>query len=548
MAGRKLNAQFFDFLAAVSILPLVFKIQSLRATITDTTLRATLQKHWSFSSFRSIQLPVIKSFIQNKSCLAIMPTGTGKSLCYQLPSLIVDAPILVICPLVSLMLDQCYQATKYGIRALSIHSGMSSVEKAVAYQQFGDGKCDLLFVSPERLEQASFRELLLRTTIAGIVIDEAHCISQWGYDFRPSYLKLHQLSEMKPDAPILALTATATQRGAADIIRLLSVSNMRLIRKDQQRSNLRLHITKLDDKRGYILNHLDRYSATIIYVRSRKHVEVFSDYLQSQGVNAIPYHAGLSKIQREKNQALWFSGHRQCIVATNAFGMGVNKNNVRQVFHYGIPPTIEEYVQEIGRAGRDGQIAECHMLYNQKDISLDRFRERQIIDWQGFIDAISTKSLNVFRQNKLQSLMSKLGLDDTDVHKNRMLNQVKLRGLRTLFERIQQPKLDHFMHMYTYIQLSSCRHVYLSHYFNHEEVSVCHNCDNCINLSSKMLQQLDKAEILSLIRSLHSIKIDDVISKFSSYKRRDVLRAISELYEEELLVCQDHMIYRKDVF
>ena len=518
----------------------------MRTAISDTTIYNTLEKHWTYREFRSIQLPLIKRFFNGQSSLGIMPTGTGKSLCYQLPSLLLDHPLIVICPLISLMLDQCYQARKHGVRAVTIHSGMRIAEQEEAYRLLYSDQCDLFFMSPERIQSEVFIDTLRQCQISGIVIDEAHCISQWGYDFRPSYLQIKNLIEALPSIPVLALTATATVGTCEDIMTVLGVQDMQLIRKDRRRDNLHLNIQRVDDKNQFIIDHIDRESSSIIYVRSRKHVELLCQYLNRKKIIAIPYHAGLHKGEREKNQALWFSDHAQCIVATNAFGMGVNKNNVRQIFHYGIPPTIEEYMQEIGRAGRDGEVAHCYLLYNQKDISISRFKERNMIDWGRFIAGISKKYQDVRKQEKLLSLKEKLGIKTDDIKKSEVLNQISFRGLKPIFDSIQQPKMQNFTTMIGFISTVTCRYEFLSQYFDRHHAVICQSCDNCKREETKVLQPLSKDHIIQLVSVNATIKLTDVIRLFSSYKKSDILSVISELYEEEQIRVTDDFISRTD--
>ena len=335
---------------------------------TDKT--KVLKKYWGYDSFRPLQAEIIDSLLQGCDTLALLPTGGGKSICYQLPALMLDGLCLVVSPLISLMKDQVQQLSNRGIKAACLVSGTSGIEQEIVYNNCIHGKVKLLYVSPERLKQQSFIEHFRQMNVSFLAVDEAHCISQWGYDFRPSYLEIGKIRAYHPDIPILALTATATPQVADDIRhQLMFTSSGRRFQSSFYRPNLAYMVFHEEDKLGRLLRIARNVGGSgIVYVRNRRRTHEIANQLLANGINATYYHAGLEPKERDTAQRRWMQSETNVIVATNAFGMGIDKPDVRFVVHLDIPTSIEAYFQEAGRAGRDGNKAFAVMLYNDNDL------------------------------------------------------------------------------------------------------------------------------------------------------------------------------------
>lgn len=327
-----------------------------------------LQKHWGYDSFRKLQEPIIQSVLAGKDTLALMPTGGGKSITYQVPALIKDGLCLVITPLVALMKDQVAALQDKGIKAEAIYTGLSASEIQQIINKCIYSDVKLLYVSPERIDGVYFRQYLVQMPLSIIAVDEAHCISQWGYDFRPSYLKIATIREFFPEIPILAVTATATQRVVADIQEKLAFKKNNVFRKSFERPNLSYLVRTVEDKPQYLLRILTRSEGSaIIYVRSRKKTKDIAEFLQQNNISSTFFHAGLPEDVKNVRQHGWTTNKTRTIVATNAFGMGVDKSDVRVVVHIDLPDSLEAYFQEAGRAGRDGKPAHAILLYHLHD-------------------------------------------------------------------------------------------------------------------------------------------------------------------------------------
>ncbi|MBO7635388.1 MAG: RecQ family ATP-dependent DNA helicase [Paludibacteraceae bacterium] len=348
---------------------------------------SVLQKYWGYSSFRPLQEDIIDAAYRGLDVLGLMPTGGGKSITFQVPALCKEGTCLVITPLIALMKDQVDNLRDKGIRALTVYSGMSHNEILQAYDNCILGDYKFLYISPERLATELFLEKVRRMNVSMLVVDESHCISQWGYDFRPSYLKIAEIrSVLPPDVPVLALTATATPDVVEDIQNQLKFRQHLVYKKSFARKNIAYVVRKTDDKVGQMLHILNSVPGTsIVYVRNRKKTKEVADLLRNEGFSADHFHAGLSQESKDKKQEAWKSGECRVIVATNAFGMGIDKPDVRTVIHLDLPDTLEAYFQEAGRAGRDEKKAYAILLYNNSDISKlkkrvsDNFPERDFI-------------------------------------------------------------------------------------------------------------------------------------------------------------------------
>ena len=327
-----------------------------------------LKEYWGYGSFRPSQEDIINAALEGKDVLAIMPTGGGKSVCFQVPGIMAGGITLVVTPLVALMKDQVQNLTARGVRAIAIHAGMTRQEVDLALNNAAYGDYKFLYVSPERLGTSLFKSYLEVLDISYLVVDEAHCISQWGYDFRPDYLRIGELRKFT-DAPVIALTATATPSVAEDIMDKLSFSGRLVVRTGFERPNLSYIVRKVEDKNSQLVNICRGVPGSgIIYARNRRKCEELSAMLQSEGISASYYHAGLGTATRSERQAMWKDGRIAVMVCTNAFGMGIDKPDVRFVAHYDLPDSPEAYFQEAGRAGRDGQRSYALLLWNGIDV------------------------------------------------------------------------------------------------------------------------------------------------------------------------------------
>ncbi len=332
------------------------------------TYREILEKYWGFQEFRPMQKEIIESVAAGKDTLGLMPTGGGKSLIFQVYSLSVEGMSLVVTPLIALMKDQVENLKKRGIKALYVHSGMSSLEIRTTLDNAVWGDYKFLYVSPERLEAERFLERMRSMKINLITVDEAHCISQWGYDFRPSYLKIAELRPTMPDIPLLALTATATPLVVNDIQEKLLFRTKNVLSMSFARANLAYMVREVEDKSGYLVKTLQKAKGSgIVYIRSRRGTREAAELLKKSGIDASHYHAGLKSEIRHQRQEEWTLGKTRIIVATNAFGMGIDKPDVRFVIHVDPPDSLEAYFQEAGRAGRDGKKSAAVMLFNNAD-------------------------------------------------------------------------------------------------------------------------------------------------------------------------------------
>jgi ATP-dependent DNA helicase RecQ len=329
-----------------------------------------LKQYWGFDSFRPLQEDVVNSILEGKDTLALMPTGGGKSLCYQVPALAKDGLCLVISPLIALMKDQVENLRRKNITAYAIYSGMSRAEVINTLKVATNSNCKFLYVSPERLETNLFKEYLPGMNINLIAVDEAHCISQWGYDFRPPYLRIAALREELPKVPVLALTASATKEVQGDICTKLDFKEDNIFRQSFERKNLSYSVFKVDSKINKTIEILKKVQGSaIVYCKSRKRTKEIAGLLQLQDIVADFYHAGLPQEERNKRQEDWIKNKTRVIVCTNAFGMGIDKPDVRSVIHADIPDCLENYYQEAGRAGRDGQKSYAVLLYDDNDIT-----------------------------------------------------------------------------------------------------------------------------------------------------------------------------------
>lgn len=333
-----------------------------------------LKVYWGYDSFRPRQEEIVNAALEGKDVLAILPTGGGKSVCFQVPAMIREGIALVVTPLIALMKDQVQNLNERGIKALCVNAGMGRREVELTLNNAAYGDFKFLYVSPERLGTRLFRDYVREMNVSYIVVDEAHCISQWGYDFRPDYLQIGRLREIV-DAPVIALTATATPQVAEDIMNRLGFEERTLIKSGFERPNLSYIVRKCEDKLGQLLSVCSNVAGTgIVYVRNRKKTEELAAFLAANGISSSYYHAGLGTDSRTDRQEKWKSDKIRVMVCTNAFGMGIDKPDVRFVVHFDVPDSPEAYFQEAGRGGRDGKRSFAVLLWNSTDIK----RLRQI--------------------------------------------------------------------------------------------------------------------------------------------------------------------------
>ncbi|MCB0689104.1 MAG: RecQ family ATP-dependent DNA helicase [Saprospiraceae bacterium] len=338
-----------------------------------------LQRYWGYHAFRPLQEEIIYEILSGKEVIALLPTGGGKSICFQVPALMKEGLTLVISPLIALMNDQVDQLRRRGIKARCIHSGLhyKEIERILDEARFGDLK--LLYISPERLQSSNFVLVLQRLALEYLVVDEAHCISMWGYDFRPAYLHIAEVRKWHPKVPVIALTATATEEVVQDIAQKLEMQEVVVYKAGFLRPNLKFGVLTVEDKRERCLQLVSKlHGAAVIYVRNRRLTRELAEVLQLRGISSTYYHAGLDADTRHQRESEFLGGKVRIMVATNAFGMGIDKSDVRMVIHYDLPDSLEAYYQEAGRGGRDGKDAYAIILFQEHDrIKLEQGFDRE---------------------------------------------------------------------------------------------------------------------------------------------------------------------------
>ena len=398
-----------------------------------------LKKYFGYDTYREGQETLIDSILAGKDTLGIMPTGSGKSLCFQIPALMMEGITIVISPLISLMKDQVSALNQAGISAAFLNSSLTENQyfKALAYAK--QGRYPIIYVAPERLMTSNFLEFALAVNIVMIAVDEAHCVSQWGQDFRPSYLKIVEFVQQLPKRPIIsAFTATATKEVKEDVIDILMLQEPTVVATGYDRPNLYLGVQSPKDRYGALKNHIDSHpdQCGIIYCLTRKLVEEIWDRLRSEGISVTRYHAGLSDGERKSNQEDFIHDRKQIMVATNAFGMGIDKSDVRFVIHYNMPKNIESYYQEVGRCSRDGEAGECLLFYSGQDVVTNQFFINNNQDNQE-LDALTREMV-----------------------------------MQRDFERLRK--------MTFYCFINDCLRDYILRYFGEYDANYCGNCSNCL--------------------------------------------------------------------
>lgn len=398
-----------------------------------------LKKYFGYPTFREGQETLIESILNGQDVLGIMPTGAGKSICYQVPAILLSGITLVVSPLISLMKDQVQTLNQAGIHAAYINSSLSDAQISKALRLAAGGQYKIIYVAPERLETHEFLEFAKHVEISMLTVDEAHCISQWGQDFRPSYLKIVQFVEKLPHRPVIsAFTATATKKVKEDIILVLGLMNPHTLVTGFDRKNLYFAVETPKKKDTYVINYINSHpeESGIIYCATRKNVDTLYAKLREENIAAARYHAGMTGEERRQSQEDFIYDNRPVMVATNAFGMGIDKSNVRFVIHYNMPQSLENYYQEAGRAGRDGEKAECILLYSGQDVMINRF----LLD------------------NKEQNA----------------------EYTREDMEALRQRDEERLRTMIYYCTTTNCLREYILRYFGEKGNASCGNCLNCI--------------------------------------------------------------------
>lgn len=422
-----------------------------------------LKQYFGYDSFRKGQSDIIEAILQGQDALAIMPTGAGKSVCYQVPAMLLSGITIVISPLISLMQDQVKSLNEAGINAAYINSTLSEQQMYKALDYAAQGKYKIIYVAPERLETMSFMTFAQKADISMVTIDEAHCISQWGQDFRPSYLKIVDFIDSLPERPVVsAFTATATSEVKTDIECILKLKSPKLVVTGFDRKNLYYSVEHLSGKKkdayiaAYIKEHMDE--SGIIYCATRKNVDKLYDEFSSLGISVTKYHAGLDNETRKQNQDDFIYDRVQVVIATNAFGMGIDKSNVRYVIHYNMPQSMENYYQEAGRAGRDGGESQCILLFSAQDVIIDKF----LLDSKEF-EGVEDEDRSVIRERDLHRL--------------------------------------HTMEMYC--KTTECIRNYILSYFGEKTGEPCGNCGNCNNEYEQIDMTADAKWVINCLAETH---------------------------------------------
>lgn len=436
-----------------------------------------LQKYYGYTSFRKGQENIIKSIINKEDVLAIMPTGGGKSICYQVPALCLDGMTIVISPLISLMKDQVDALKTMGVKALLINSSLSNSEYSKVLEDIENDECKIIYIAPERLDNLEFVNIIRGKNISQVAIDEAHCVSQWGHDFRVSYKKIpHFINKLEKRPIVTAFTATASNEVREDIIRILNLHSPAVYITGFDRENLSINIVKSSSKNKYILDYIENHKneSGIIYASTRKEVESIYEGLLKRNYSVAKYHAGLSNDARHEYQEKFINDDIKIMVATNAFGMGIDKPNIRWVLHYNMPQSIENYYQEIGRAGRDGEDSECVLLFSPGDIHTQKY-------------------------------LVEVGIENPER------------------KRVQYKKLQQMVDL---VYSNTCYRKSILNYFGEHFLEECNNCSNCLNDGEVVDKTLDAQKVISCIarmkRSFGATMIIDVLRGSKNKKVLDL--------------------------
>ncbi|MDO4755394.1 MAG: ATP-dependent DNA helicase RecQ [Parabacteroides sp.] len=539
-----------------------------------------LRKYWGYSEFRPLQEEIIHAVCSGKDTLGLMPTGGGKSITFQVSALTMEGICLVVTPLIALMQDQVENLQRIGIQATTIHSGMNRKEMQQRLNLCLSGNCKFLYVSPERLTSAYFREKLQAMNICLLVVDEAHCISQWGYDFRPAYLQIADIREQIPHVPVLALTATATSQVIEDIQSKLLFKEYHLLKKSFDRPNLSYIIRKTEDKLYTLIYILRKIAgSTIVYVRNRRQTREIATQLQQAGISANFFHAGLSREEKTARQSAWKNDQCRVMVATNAFGMGIDKADVRLVIHIQMPSSLEEYFQEAGRAGRDEQKAYAIVLNSQADSQKlskqleDEYPDKHLIQeiyeslcnhyaiqtqegaheiphfsFSEFCATASFTPLQVHHALRLLDLSGYLEYHEEQYETNQSAEPqiyfthpiVKKKELHipySVYEERRTKAEERIKKVRAYLDSERiCRNHLLLSYFGERYGVDCGRCDVCLSKEDSGLTNQDFNQIRSLLIENLSRQTSISIQKFveiSPFTQEKTIKAIRFLIEHE---------------
>ncbi|MBR2215128.1 MAG: DNA helicase RecQ [Selenomonadaceae bacterium] len=425
-----------------------------------TAARTLLRRFYGYDSFRAAQEPVIESLLSRQDTVAIMPTGAGKSICFQIPALMLPGITLVISPLISLMKDQVDALTEQGVPATFLNSTLSFAEAQERLKYIASGECKLVYLAPERLESENFRRKMAAFNVSMVAVDEAHCVSQWGHDFRPSYRLIAPFIAGLPRRPLMgAFTATATPEVKDDMVKLLKLREPRVYVSGFDRPNLSFAVLREKNKDAFVASFVQEHvsDAGIIYTATRKNAESLCDFLRQRNIRAGCYHAGLTDEERKEAQEDFLYDNISVIVATCAFGMGIDKSNVRYVIHYNMPQNVEAYYQEAGRAGRDGENAQCLLLFSESDVATQRY------------------------------LINRSGEDEARIAYN----------------------LSRLQFMVNYCHTTEClRHFIINYFGDTAFPRECHNCSNCLSAKSKVDVTIDAQKVFSCVYRLNRAKIN----------------------------------------
>lgn len=490
-------------------------------TTGDEKLYRILKDKFGFTSFKPGQLEIIKNILAGRDTLGVLPTGGGKSLCYQLPALILPGVTIVVSPLIALMKDQVDSIEGFGLAyATCINSSLLKTQIEERLRKLSEDKFKLLFVTPERMVMPSFQEVLRKIKISLFVVDEAHCVSQWGHDFRPEYLRLKEVFNQPPKAPILAITATATPAVRTDILLNLGMNHPKSVIESFDRPNLCFKVIpcKRGEKRDYLLHLLKAQEGSfIVYVARQKDAEEIAEFLNENQISASAYHAGLRGDDRWKRQEEFICGLRRVMVATIAFGLGIDKPDIRGVIHFHLPSSLESYYQEAGRAGRDDQAAQCILLFNWQDSALrkyfiyQRYPTPKEIYWvycrlrEGLSPQEIMEASGRIREEKMNVVLRLL--EETGHLKIDNQGKIKVVGDEKrwlnvdLSAEMKRKKADlaRLQAMIDYGEARSCRRSIILNYFKEESSLTCPNCDNCLNLPLPSVKTTSSEQITPVI-------------------------------------------------
>jgi ATP-dependent DNA helicase RecQ len=471
-----------------------------------------LKQHFGFDSFRASQKEIIAHTLDGKNSLVIMPTGMGKSLCYQIPAMLSDSLVLVLSPLVALMKDQVDGLRRKGIDAICIHAGITKQQRIAHYLALAQGKHKLLYVTPERFRKAEFLDALASRKVGLLAIDEAHCISEWGHDFRPDYTRLKEICDRLNKPVVMALTATATPEVQADIRRQLHLEAdaMPLFHEGVERPNLHLSVCEVHGEQEKLRQIQEQCAGArgskIVYFALIKTLERFSELLDVKGVPHIVYHGKLSARERTRRQEAFMQGTAPLVLATNAFGLGVDKADIGLIMHAEVTGSLEAYTQEIGRAGRDGKPSECVLLYDQDDLLI----QMDFVNWsnpgcdfyeklhrllRSRLQEINAQGLSFLREEMVYSgrfdfrvdtalrLFERHGVTDGELDRGQLELHSQSLPERFKDESYQEEKkrrdLVRLQKMVEYARLTTCRKALLNQHFGFDDSESCRNCDNC---------------------------------------------------------------------